>query len=67
MINELVIVAYLVVEDKNISVDYIRKAMSQKLERHKLPESIIFLRNIPKTANGKLDRNKLQRLYENAQ
>jgi acyl-coenzyme A synthetase/AMP-(fatty) acid ligase/thioesterase domain-containing protein/acyl carrier protein len=54
------LVAYLSTSDGNVSrIREIRKELTRKLPRYMLPTQYIFLENLPKLPNGKIDRSAL--------
>ena len=45
--------------DSNISIDYIRTYLQNKLPNYMIPQYFILLNEMPYTPNGKIDRKKL--------
>lgn len=57
-----IVKAYIVkVEDKKITFDQIAEQLQGKLEAYKLPAQYEWIDAIPKTSNGKIQRNLLQK------
>jgi len=57
--NDDEIIAY-IVTDTEIDTDHLRIFCNKHLESHKIPDSFIFIDNIPKTWSGKIEKFKLQ-------
>jgi len=53
------LVAYLVAEAKARNTDGLLRALRRRLPDYMLPANLLYLDNLPKTANGKLDRKAL--------
>ena len=54
-----------VVSSKKIrSKEYIYKELRLKLPSYMIPSNIFLLKKMPKNANGKIDRAKLEKIYE---
>ncbi len=59
------LVAYLVFDgNKKITTGEIRKFISDKLPEYMLPSSFVFLKTLPKTPSGKIDRKSLPKPEE---
>ncbi len=59
-----IVVAYVVVKNAEISSDYIFKALRNKLEPYKIPGKIKFVKSIPKTNSGKIQRKLLLQIND---
>ncbi len=53
------LVAYVVTEDKSLSVIQLREFIKQKLPSYMVPSAFILLDSLPLTPNGKVDRKAL--------
>jgi O-succinylbenzoic acid--CoA ligase len=58
-----IVAAVVVSKDSKIDEKYLREKLKQKLAGFKVPKEIIFTKNLPKTALGKLAREKIKRAY----
>jgi amino acid adenylation domain-containing protein len=51
-----ILVAYVVLQDKNKSLSKLKDALKQRLPQYMLPSHYVFLDDMPLTPNGKIDR-----------
>jgi len=58
-----VIKAFISVSDKEFDVHLVTQLCRQKLESYKVPREVEIIKEIPRTDNGKLQRNKLKKSY----
>lgn len=61
------IVAFIVTEEEKQNTDFISKIKNlclTEIEAYKIPRKILFISNIPRTNNGKIQRNKLLSLFK---
>lgn len=54
------LVAFVKKEGGDVNAKYIKSALKQKLPAYMVPKNIKFIDNMPMTANGKIDRKKLE-------
>ncbi|MCS7053455.1 MAG: acyl--CoA ligase [Ignavibacterium sp.] len=54
-----------IISDSNLSIDYINNILSKEISSFKIPKEIFFLKEIPKTSLGKIDREKLKMIITN--
>jgi long-chain acyl-CoA synthetase len=56
--------AYVVVKDKQLTIDDILHFCQDKLVKYKLPRQVEFLKELPKNSTGKILRRELRQLTE---
>ena len=49
-------------ENSGLTVDELRQHCSSKLGNYKIPKEIIFLKELPKTHVGKIDKKELKKI-----
>lgn len=57
------LVAVVVPTIQDLKINYILSFCSKKLPNYKIPQDIIFTKNLPKNASGKSDRKKCEALF----
>ena len=58
-----IVAAVVVSKNPDIDEKYLREKLKQKLAGFKIPKQIIFTDSLPKTSLGKLEREKIKRIY----
>ena len=58
-----IIVAAIVVNNSEVSEKTIKDKLKQKLTGYKIPKKFFFTDELPKTSIGKLDRNKIKKMF----
>jgi O-succinylbenzoic acid--CoA ligase len=58
-----IVAAVVVSRDPGKDEKYLKRELKQKLAGHKIPKEIIFADNLPKTSLGKLEREKIKKIY----
>lgn len=61
--NNLICCAYVVQDDVQITASVLRQSLSAVLPAYMLPSRLMAFTQLPKNANGKTDRRKLQDLF----
>ena len=54
------IIAFISIADTTLDVQYITERLSKKLPSYMIPNTFIFYDELPKNANGKIDKNRLR-------
>ncbi|MCC3355510.1 acyl-CoA synthetase [Bacillus sp. REN16] len=63
--GEMVIAVVSLMPDQQISRGELKEYCQTKIGKYKVPKDFIFVDEIPKTHVGKIDKNQLQKTYEN--
>jgi fatty-acyl-CoA synthase len=50
-------------EGQSLSIEELRKFLSADFANYQLPDSMVILKEIPKTSVGKFDKKEMRRLY----
>lgn len=58
-----IVAAVIVCEDKSITEETIKEILKQKLAGFKIPKQFFFADKLPKTALGKLEREKIKKMF----
>lgn len=67
ILGEAIVAMVTTYENCEISEKEIQKICMQKLENFMIPQKVLFLKEMPKNANGKIDKKRLKETYiENA-
>ncbi|MEO1998551.1 MAG: amino acid adenylation domain-containing protein [Planctomycetaceae bacterium] len=62
--NTAICCAYVAAADGDVSIPHIRRSLTQSLPRYMLPQFWLSFEQLPKNANGKIHRPRLQELFE---
>lgn len=57
------LVAVLVATEQNLKVSRVLSLCAKKLPSYKVPQEIVLVKNLPKGASGKVDRNKCEAMF----
>ncbi|MEH7382275.1 long-chain fatty acid--CoA ligase [Bacillus sp. JJ1533] len=63
--GEMVIAVVSLIPDQQVSKQELKEYCQAKIGKYKVPKEFIFVEEIPKTHVGKIDKNHLQKTYEN--
>lgn len=58
-----IVAAALVVNDPSINKNKIQDALKQKLAGYKIPKKLFFVNELPRTSLGKLERDKIRKMF----
>lgn len=58
-----IVAAALVVNDPSINGNKIKDALKQKLAGYKIPKKLFFVNELPRTSLGKLERDKIRKMF----
>ncbi|MBL0150329.1 MAG: AMP-binding protein [Ideonella sp.] len=61
-----VLVGWVVVSDPQVTADDLLAHLAQRLVRYKIPKTLLVVPALPKTAVGKLDKNRLRQMADGA-
>jgi len=62
--NTAICCAYVAAADQDVSIPHIRRSLTQSIPRYMLPQYWLSFQELPKNANGKIHRPRLQQLFE---